>query len=81
MKKSYWPLAYLALLLFIFLLLPSLIHAQGPGDPGGGGLPDPGCNPDDEYCPIDSGLIALIAVGVGYGIKKIRDQRKVESVS
>ncbi len=79
MKKSYWPFVYLALLLFIFLLLPGLIHAQGPSDPAGGG-PDPGCDPD-VICPIDSGLITLIAVGVAYGIKKIRDQKKVESVS
>jgi hypothetical protein len=77
MKKSSWPFVYLALLLFIFLLLPGLIHAQGPGDPGPG---DPGCDPD-VICPIDSGLISLIAVGVGYGIKKLIDHRKVEPVS
>jgi len=77
MKKSYWPFVYLLLPLFIFLLLPNLVHAQ-PGGP-----PNPNCNPDVplELCPIDSGLIALIAIGIAYGIKKIRDQKKVESVS
>ena len=71
MKKSYRPLAYLFLLMLIFILLPELIHA----DPG-----DPGC-PPDEVCPIDSGLVALIAVGVGYGIKKIWHNKKRESTS
>lgn len=70
MKKSYWPLTYLILLLFVFLLLPGLTQAQ----------PNPECGPDNP-CPIDSGLVALIAVGIGYGIKKIRDQRKVETLS
>jgi len=77
MKKSYWLFAHLLLPLFIFLLLPNLVQAQ-PGGPGGG--IDPGCGADD-ICPIDSGLITLIAVGVGYGIKKIRHQRKVSSIS
>lgn len=94
MKKPYRSLTYLVLLLFIFLLLTDLIHAQpsgdpsaqgvgdraaqAPGDPSGPG--DPGCGPDYP-CPLDSGLITLIAVGVGYGIKKIRSQKEVESVS
>ncbi|HEY5371660.1 MAG TPA: hypothetical protein VIJ75_21955 [Hanamia sp.] len=83
MKKSYRPLAYLVLLVIIFILLPDLIHAGGgPGDPGGGdgGIPNPNCPPDD-ICPIDSGLVALIAVGVGYGIKKIWYNKKAESIS
>lgn len=70
MKKSYKPLAYLFLLMLVFVLLPELTHAQ----PGGG------C-PPDEVCPIDGGLVALIAIGVGYGIKKIRYYKKTESIS
>ena len=53
------------MLLFVFLLLPGLLHAQ----------PNPDC-PPDMICPIDGGLVALIAVGVGYGVKKIRDPKK-----
>ena len=39
---------------------------------------DPGCDPalDPTCVPIDGGLSFLIAAGVGYGIKKIRDSRK-----
>lgn len=70
MKKSYKPLAYLFLLMLIFILLPELTHAQ----------PNPDCPPDD-VCPIDGGLVALLAVGVGYGIKKIWCNKKRESIS
>ena len=78
MKKSYYQLAYLVLLLFLFIILPTLLHAQ-PGGPGDG-PPDPDC-PPDIICPIDGGLIALIAIGIGYGIKKIRYSKKIESIS
>lgn len=39
---------------------------------------DPGCDPavDPACVPIDGGLGLLIAAGVGYGIKKVRDSRK-----
>lgn len=48
------------------LLLPVLVHAQGPSDPGG----------DPDNAPIDGGLSLLIAGGVGYGVKKVRENRK-----
>lgn len=70
MKKSYKYLSYVVLLLFIFILLPELSHAQ----------PDPDC-PPDVICPIDGGLTALIAIGIGYGIKKIRYHKKPGSSS
>lgn len=78
MKRSYFPFFCFVILVFVFLCLPGLLHAQ-PGDPGGG-APDPGCGPDYD-CPIDSGLITLIAIGIVYGVKKIRDQKKAESFS
>ena len=58
---------FLSITFFIILIigLPSLVHAQ----------PDPCTNPD-EYCPIDGGLSALLAIGVGYGIKKYKDIRR-----
>ena len=52
-------------LLIVFLSISGIIHAQGPSDPGG-----------EVDAPIDGGLSLLIAGGVGYGVKKIREKRK-----
>ena len=58
----------LCLLVICSIFLPTLLQAQGdPGNP---------CNDPQLYCPIDGGLTALLAVGVGYGIKKVREARK-----
>ena len=51
----------------MFILLPTVLMAQ----------PDPCVDPADPACvPIDGGLSFLIAAGVGYGVKKVRDSRK-----
>ncbi|MEP6949788.1 MAG: hypothetical protein ABI863_10960 [Ginsengibacter sp.] len=57
----------LSALTAILTVLPTLVHAQ---------LGDPGCDPLDPACPIDGGLSFLLAAGVGYGVKKVRDARK-----
>ena len=54
--------------IFILTCLPLLSVAQG------GGLP---AAPADV--PIDGGLSLLLAAGVGYGIKKYRDQRRKQN--
>lgn len=54
-----------AVMLLITLVLPFFAMAQT----------DPGCGPD---CPIDGGLSVLLAAGVGYGVKKYRDGRKLK---
>lgn len=52
-------------LLFILLnALPTIVLAQPDSD-----LPDPDA-------PIDGGISLLVAAGIGYGIKKARDNRK-----
>lgn len=59
-----WILS-LAVLLMVFCFVPFLANAQSP------------CDPSDPACvPIDGGLSLLIAAGVGYGVKKVRDSRK-----
>jgi hypothetical protein len=46
----------------------SLVQAQGPGS--GGPTPTP------TAVPIDGGASLLLAAGVGFGLKKLRDHRK-----
>jgi hypothetical protein len=63
---------------FIFMIcLPVLGHAQ-IGDPGC----DPLCNcrADGSVCPIDGGLGFLLAAGIGYGIKRVKNSKKKESI-
>ena len=51
------------------IMMPIFVIAQG--------LPPGDCDPlDDPNCPIDGGLSALLAIGVGYGIRKVRQARK-----
>ncbi len=45
----------------IAILLPTMAYAQEPE------------NPD---APIDGGLGLLVAAGVAYGVKRVRDHRK-----
>lgn len=59
--------------LIILTSLPVLVQAQ-IGDPGCD--PDCNCKADGTPCPIDGGLGVLLATGVFYGIKKVRDTRK-----
>ena len=62
-------LLYNALFMMVLLCLPLIsLLAQGPG-----GFEEPVGTLDT---PIDGGLSLLIAAGVGYGIKKVRDERK-----
>jgi hypothetical protein len=58
------------LIVFCFLCLPYILLAQGPG-----GFDD---DVIDNPVPFDGGVSLLVAAGIGYGIKKVRDQRKRE---
>ncbi len=52
-----------AILLFAFILVTDIALAQGPPPP-----PPP--------LPIDGGVIGLLALGIGYAVKKIYDNSK-----
>ncbi|MDJ0365815.1 hypothetical protein QMK33_11685 [Hymenobacter sp. H14-R3] len=65
------------------LVLPALLlagalagHAQ-PGNGGGtGGVPAPEPQADPTAVPIDGGASLLLASGVAFGLKKLRDRRR-----
>jgi hypothetical protein len=71
MKKFAKRFMILCVMMVILTFIPTLVHATPP---------DLGCDPLDPACPIDGGLSLLLAAGVGYGIKKVRDTRKKEIV-
>ncbi len=81
MKKYSKLILTFAVLMIVFCLLPSLVHAQDVLDPikdifnQTPGVPDPGGDPDVTV-PVDGGLSFLAAAGVAYGVKKIKQFRK-----
>ena len=71
--KKYTFASTLATLAVGLLGFATTAHAQGD-DPGSGGpTPD---NPPATQVPIDGGASLLLAGGVAFGLKKLRDRRK-----
>ena len=66
MKKMQKLFTAQTLLMMVVLLMPALLQAQD-GTPG-----------DPDSAPIDGGLSLLVAGGIAYGAKKIRDKRRAE---
>jgi hypothetical protein len=56
-----------------FTLISYCTFAQGPGT--GGPTPGPPNSPPTDI-PIDGGASLLIAGGVAFGLKKLRDRRR-----
>ena len=54
-----------AILLFAFILISDMALAQGPPPP-----------PPPLALPIDGGIVGLLALGIGYAVKKIYDNSK-----
>jgi hypothetical protein len=77
MKANLKRFFIIGISLLMLLCSPALVKAQFDGDPASP-CGDPQ-NPD-EQCPIDSGLLILIAIGAGYGIKKVVDARKISAM-
>ena len=57
------------LTLLAIMLVPTLLLAQPASQPFGSGS-------DPDTVPIDGGLSLLVAAGVGYGAKKLKEKRK-----
>ena len=73
MTKAIYTTIFIVVLTFFY---SGNGFAQGfPGDCSDPANNDPECNPDTSV-PIDGGASILVAAGVAYGIKKIRDKRK-----
>lgn len=56
--------SYSILILLIFLSVLATAQSNGPGLPG-----------DDPDVPIDGGVGLLIAAGIVFGVKKIRETK------
>lgn len=67
----------------ITLLTINLSFAQTPPPPNGGQTPEQsGSTPvGGGGAPIGSGLLILMAMGAGYGAKKVYDFRKIGSTT
>jgi hypothetical protein len=59
------------LTLLAIMLVPMLLLAQPASSPYGSGI-----SSDSDAAPIDGGLSLLVAAGVGYGAKKMKEKRQ-----
>ena len=71
MKKNRKWLLVLSVFFVVMTVLPTIVKAQI----------DPGDVPEDIDAPIDGGIGLLVAAGIGYGIKKVRDNRKEKTTN
>ena len=73
--ESFMFKKYITLVIFVSLLFaPSMLSAQCPPTcPPGQSCNGSRCVPVGPGLPIDGGLMILLAAGVAFGIKKIRD--------
>lgn len=63
------------LVIIMMVLTTSILFAQNPPDPNGGSDPGPGNTPVGGRAAVSGGLIVLLTLGAGYGIKKVYDMK------
>ena len=63
------------LVIMMMVLTTSVLFAQGPPDPNGGSDPGTGNTPVGGRAAVSGGLIVLLTLGAGYGIKKVYDMK------
>ncbi len=69
----------LVFILLAIFALPLISLPDPPGPPGGGGTnPGAGGGQTPVGAPIDGGLGILLALGLGYGGKKLYNARKAK---
>jgi len=62
--KSYKQQLLNIAFILLIVLIPTVIFAQ------------PGFSDDVDDVPVDGGISLLVAAGIGYGAKKMRDKRQ-----
>jgi hypothetical protein len=66
-----------ALLMGLLLVGAAAAHAQAPGNGGStGGPPAPQPQADPTAVPLDGGASLLLASGVAYGVRRLRQHRR-----
>lgn len=75
MKKTLRKLLLVVSIIGAGALINTSLAQPRPGDPGVGGGSGGG-GPIGGNAPIGSGLVMLLAMGLGYGAKKVYDARK-----
>jgi hypothetical protein len=75
MKKTLRKLILVVAIIGAGALVNTTYSQPKPGDPGIGGGAGGG-GPIGGTAPIGSGLVMLLAMGLGYGAKKVYDARK-----
>ncbi len=73
MKKTLRKLILVVSIIGAGALINNSLAQPRPGDPG---VPGGGGDPIGGSAPIGSGLVMLLAMGLGYGAKKVYDARK-----
>ena len=86
MQLTIKTLRQFVLILLISISVNTISHAQSPADdPGIGGPGSPGDGPGGDggpVVPFDGGMsLMLIASGIGYGFKKIKQQATVAHIA
>jgi len=76
MKKTLRKLILVVSIICAAALFTTSYAQPRPGDPGVGGPGGGGGGPIGGSAPIGSGLVMLLAMGLGYGAKKVYDFRK-----
>ena len=77
MKKNNIDMKTIAklLVMIMMVLITTSIFAQDPPDPNGGSDPTSGNTPVGGRAAVSGGLIVLLTLGAGYGIKKVYDMK------
>ena len=60
----------------VLLLVSIIVLSQSPPHPNGGNAPGGGNTPVGGGAALGEGIILLLSLGIGYGVRKYRQIRK-----